>query len=155
MRALLATLLLLVPATAGCADVAEGIQELRKADEQAPPYYQEYHEMVAPQHERVYEAPVAEGALLLNVTLMLRAKETPVQAAQPPPAQLTVTLLDPAGNPLKTAAIDARTPQASLLLQVPEAGAYAVKVRGGGLATTVEGKDYGAAYVLSVEALYG
>lgn len=141
--------------SAGCASAPEGLAPLKRSDGVPEPYYWEYRSTVAPRHERAYEVEIGPRATLLNATLALEQRTNGLPLPDASPAQLTLALLSPSGEVLRSTQLDAQRPIASILLdEFPERGAYTLRVRGAGASGELEGSDYGASYVLTVEVLH-
>lgn len=146
----------LMALSAGCTSVPEALAPLRDDAGAAPePYYWEYRATVAPQHERAYEVEVGPRAALLNATLSLESRTNGLPLPGAAPAQLTLALLSPSGEVVRSAQLDPQRTSASILVdEFPERGAYTLRVHGGGASGDIEGSDYGASYILSVEVLH-
>lgn len=119
------------------------------------PYYELYEEQVLPQHERVYEVPVDEGARRLVATLALELHDAGTGAAQHAPARLDATLISPDGVALRTVSVSPTATNATLLVEAPPPGTYLLRVSGSGVSQTLDGVRYGAGYALGVEVAYG
>lgn len=152
MRRALA-LVLVSLALAGCAS-EEGAFGFQGATGPMEPYFREYREVIAGQHAKRFDVPVDAPATLVNVTILLDARTNGLALPEVAPARLDVRLLDPAGALIGEAQLDARRPQAELLAGPLEPGLYAVMVEGFGASQDLEGDDYGAGYVVSVEIVY-
>ena len=161
MRGTAVLLVALTALLAGCANVK--VEGLQRSDAPREPYYAEHRDMVAPQHNKTYEVPVLDGATLVNATLHLTPRNTgiPVAAptlppgAAPAPAKLTLEVLDAAGRAGAAAVADPSTPNVTLPVhEITVPGAWTLRVTGGGASGSVDGQDYGAAYLLTVEVLY-
>jgi hypothetical protein len=118
------------------------------------PYYKEHRGLVAGEHAARYELPVEAGAEMANVTVLLDARTNGLPLPDAAPASLQVALLAPDGARVREAELDAQNPRAVLALEGPPAGLYVVEVRGLGAAPEVDGRTYGAAYVVGAEVLY-
>lgn len=165
--------LLLAPLLmAGCTGVS--IQGLTPSEAPREPWYEEHRDLVAPQHSRAYEVHVTEEATLLNATVRLIPQTngvptgptappaaapatTPATALTPPaPARLLLEVFDPSGREVGEAEADPSEPVATLLVQEPaEAGTWTVRVTGTGASGRLDGQEYGASYLLSIEVLHG
>lgn len=147
----LALAIALAVTSAGCAERAGGaLDELRGTAGAPEPYFMEYREPVAPQHNASYDVPVGGGALALQVNVDLVSPSEGLPAA----ATLRVDLVGPEGSVLATRLVDARTPAASLGLTQMPPGGYIVRVTGGGLPDLHDEARTGASYVLTVEVVY-
>lgn len=143
---------------AGCSGVrVEGLGGSEVAHE---PHFEEVRDLVAPQHDRTYAVPVDPGATLVNVTLLLSPRTSGVGLPGVPdptnaPAQLTLELIDADGRVVAVDKVDPSEPFATLIVESPEpAGEWTARVAGTGASGRVDGQDYGAGYVLTVEVLY-
>lgn len=150
-------LLLPVVLLAGCSGVR--VEGLTRSDAPREPHFEEARDLVAPQHDRVYAVPVEPGATLVNVTLLLEPRTSGVGLPGVPettvPAQLTLEVLDPDGRVVAADKVDPSEPYTVLLLQAPAPeGEWTARVVGTGASGRVDGQDYGASYVLTVEVLY-
>lgn len=146
-------LLLLAGSFAGCAEVE--IDGLQRAEAAPPPYFKEYRASVAPDHAANYSFDVGSRAQLVNVTVRLEAEGGGLPVPGFSPARLHVTLLDADGVSQAAADVDARAPNASLLVETIERrGAWSVVVDGFGASGAIEGVDYGASYVLGIEVVH-
>lgn len=151
MRAL--ALLLVVALGAGC--TGEGIARLTGQEEPREPYYKEHRAAISGQHDASYEFPVEAGTSLVNVTLALDLRTQGIALPERAPAQLRLELLDAADVLLDAVTLDAEHPTASLVAEAPStAGTYRARVTGFGVSQAIEGDDYGAGYLLSVEVAY-
>lgn len=146
-------LLAVAVALAGCADPG-GFGFSRETGTQLDPYFHEYREVVAGQHAKTFDVPVDAPAALVNVTMLLDARTHGLPVPDASPAQLDVRLLDPTGAPVKEARVDARAPQASLVATDLAPGLYRVEVEGFGASQQLDGQEYGAGYVVTIEILY-
>lgn len=146
----------LVALSAGCTGVPEALAPLGGGPEAPPePYYWEYRATVAPQHERSYTVEVGPRAALFNATIHLESRTNGLPLPGAAPAQLTLALVAPSGEVVRSAQLDPQRSSASILVEeFPERGTYTVRVHGGGASGDIEGSDYGASYVLSVEVLH-
>jgi hypothetical protein len=158
-------LLGLVPAllAAGCANVS--VEGLNDAEVPREPHYEEHRGLVAPQHNESYGVEVDAGATLVNATLRLVPRASGVVPPQPglpgappttpAPAQLTLAVLDAAGRAVAGATVDPAAPDVTLLVkEVTVPGPWTVRVSGTGASGSVDGEEYGASYLLSIEVLY-
>lgn len=165
MRAVPLLALALPLVLAGCAEVS--IEGLQRADEPREPHYEEHRGLVAPQHNETFALEVPSDATLVNATLHLVPRGS---GAVPPaapgvpgdasptlaPAQLLLEILDPAGRPLAAATVDPTSPDVTLLVkEIALPGKWLVRLSGSGASGTVEGADYGASYLLTMEILFG
>lgn len=146
---LLAVALLL----AGCT-AKEPLAPLRGETPAPDPYYKEHRAIISGQHDEEYPVPVEAGAREVNVTLALDARTQGLPVPEAAPARVRLEILDGAGARLGEATLDADQPTASLVLELA-AGDYVARVSGVGASQAVQGEDYGAGYLLSVEVLYG
>jgi len=151
-RALLSTLVLPL-LLAGCASEGGGFG-FQRADAPPDPFYKEHRAVVSGPHEKLFDVPVDARAALVNVTVALDARTSGLAAGAVSPAQLELRLLDPAGAPLAHARVDAREPQARLVVEDVAPGLHRVEVKGLGAAQDLDGKTYGASYLLTIEILY-
>lgn len=149
---------------AGCSNVS--IEGLDDAEEPREPHYEEHQGLVAPQHDQSYPVQVDAGATLVNATLHLVPRASglvppgqpvlpggPVPA--PAPAQLTLAVLDAEGHAVAGATVDPSSPDVTLLVkEIAPPGAWTVRVSGTGASGSVDGEDYGASYLLTIEVLY-
>lgn len=151
---LLAAALCLTVLSAGCtAAMEDTMVQLRSQDATRDPYYREYREPIAQEHEKTYALPVDAGAAAIDVQLDLRPKAA--NAALPPTATLTVALVSPSGEELASGIADARSPNLTLGFDAPtEFGEYKVVVNGRSVGESVAGLDAGAFYELRTEVTY-
>ena len=155
--ALLVALALTVP-LAGCATVADGLSRMGVGGggpDVRLQYYRLYEEQVLPQHERVYDVPVQEGARRVVATLVLELHDAGTGAAQRAPARLDAALVAPDGAVLETISVSPAATNATLQREAPlAAGTYQLRVSGSGVSQTLDGVRYGAGYSLGVEVAY-
>lgn len=157
LAALSASLLL-----AGCSGVS--VEGLDDAESRREPHYEEHRGLVAPQHDERFEVQVEAGATLVNATLHLvprasglvaGAPAVPGPSPAPAPAQLTLHVLDAAGRAVAGATVDPSSPDVTLLVkEVTAPGLWTVRLSGAGASGSVDGQDYGASYLLSIEVVY-
>ncbi|HUR68629.1 MAG TPA: hypothetical protein VM370_05225 [Candidatus Thermoplasmatota archaeon] len=120
----------------------------------AEPYYKEYRELVAGEHHKDFEIPVDRDARALSVNVTLQSNDHGLPLPGAVPAQLKVAILAPDGSVLDEAALDPRTASAQLAAAGLAPGRYLARVDGFGASEPIDGKEYGAAYVLVVEVQY-
>lgn len=133
---------------------ADGLGFASGGDAPREPYYKEHREIVSGEHARSFELPIEATPNRLNATLLLQTRTNGLPLPDAMVAQLRVTLLDPAGEALGTAAVDGRRPQASLVVEDLAPGSHAVLVEGVGAAPELDGRTYGAGYILTLEVEY-
>lgn len=146
-------LVLLPLVFAGCAS-SDGLGFTGGDDAPRDPYYKEHREVVSGAHNKTFDVPVDAGATLTNVTITLDPRTNGLPLPESAVAQLDVALFSPEGEALHAAAIDGQHPRASFLVSDLEPGVYQVEVRGFGAAPELDGRAYGAGYVLAIEVLY-
>jgi hypothetical protein len=121
----------------------------------AEPYFKEYREVVAPHTERTKAFPVGAGAIRANVTMDLLQRGNGLPLPDAAAATVTFAVLDPAGAVVDAKTVDARAPNASLVLtELAKTGEWTVHITGAGASGAFEDASYGAEYLLSVEVLY-
>ena len=157
-----AAFLLLAPLLAGCSGVS--VEGITSADAPREPHYEEHRGLVAPQHNQTYAVEVDADATLVNATLLLVPRASgivpappamPGAAPQPAPAQLTLHVLDASGRAVAAATVDPSSPAVTLLVkEIAVPGPWSVRVAGTGASGSLDGQDYGASYVLSIEVQY-
>lgn len=150
MRAALVLVPLLL---AGCA-APEGLGFAGGDDAPRDPYYKEHREVVSGAHNKTFDVPVDVRAALANVTIALDARTNGLPLPESAVAQLDVVLLSPGGEPLGGTAIDMQHRSASLLVEDLAPGTYHVRVSGFGAAPELDGRTYGAGYLLTIEVVY-
>jgi len=138
---------------AGCVG-GDGLGLAGGSDATREPYYKEHREVVSGEHARAFEVPVDAAGSLVNVSIVLAARTNGLPLPDASFARLDVTLLDPAGEAVERAVLDARTPSASLVADGLAPGDYLVEVKGVGAAPEADGRTYGASYVLTIEVAY-
>lgn len=152
--------LLLAPLLmAGCSGVS--LQGLSPSGGPGEPWYVEHRDLVAPQHNRTYDLPVDAGAALINATVRLVPQTNGLPSgpglpagAVAPPARLLLEVFDPSGRRMGEAEADPGEPTATVLVPAPaEAGSWIVRVTGTGASGRLDGQEYGASYLLSIEVL--
>lgn len=137
---------------AGCAS-PPGLGFARDAVE-PDPYYKEYRELLAGEHHNVYEIPVLEGALQLDLSATLEARSNGLSLVETSPARLRVALIGPDGATIAIMELDPQRTQGNMTVPEPVPGAYLLRVDGFGASQPVEGEAYGAGYRLVAEVLY-
>lgn len=147
-------LMLLPMLLAGCASSEGGLGFAGGDDAPRDPYYKEHREVVDGAHNKTFDVPVEAGATLTNVTITLDPRTNGLPLPESAIAQLDVAVVSPEGEALGGAVIDGQHPRASLLLADLEPGVYHVEVRGFGAAPELDGRAYGAGYLLAIEVLY-
>ena len=145
--------LLVAALFAGCTQGA-GLERLTGGDAPREPFYEEHRAVVAGEHDRSYAFAVEEGSALVNVTLVLDLRTNGLALPERAPAQLRLELLDAADVVLDAVMLDAEHPSASLVAAPSAPGELRARVTGFGVSQAVDGSDYGAAYLLSIEVAY-
>lgn len=157
MRLVALAMLALLTATAGCAEMGEGMSRLTggRAPDVPLPYYVEYRADVVPQHDRSYALPVDADATRLTARLVLETRDAGTGLGAFAPARLQLTLHDATGATVATAWADPARPEATLTLDAPAPGDYTARIAGAGISESLDDVRYGAAYLLTVEVAYG
>jgi hypothetical protein len=151
VRVLLVLALALAVALPGCA--SEGGLGFQRDQLPPDPYYKEYRELLAGEHHKDFAIPVDQQAaqVLVEVALTNRDQGLPLPQA---PASLQVRLLAPDGTVLDEAQLDATRSEATLVVEDLAPGRYLARVDGIGASQDLDGRPYGAEYLLTVEIVY-
>lgn len=148
-------LALVAPAIlAGCTDPDGGGFGFQRGEAGLEPYFQEYREIVAGPHAKLFDVPVDASLNLVNVTVQLDSRTNGLPVPEASPAQLEVRLLDPAGVAVREAVLDTRTPTVSLVAEDLAPGLYKVEIEGVGFSQDLDGQTYGSGYVVTVDVAY-
>lgn len=143
---------LLAGALAGCA--APETLQIGRGPAAPDPFYREHRAQVQGEHDERYPLDVDPGATLLNITLLLDARTNGLPLPDTPLARLTLDLHDPSGTLVQSIDVVPDRPTAILRHADPMPGTYDVRIRGIGFSQALDGKDYGAAYLLALEIQY-
>lgn len=150
----LASALLVALLFAGCTSPEGGLGFARDAPAQEP-YYKEYRQMLAGEHHKDFPLPLNAFATNVTASFVLTTRDQGLALPGSAPAALTVSLLAPDGTVLDTARLDAKTVRANLTATDLVPGGYLVRVDGFGASQDLDGRTYGAEYILTIEARYG
>jgi len=119
------------------------------------PYFAEHRETVSGAHAKRFDVPVQAQANVVNVTVALDARTHGLPLPEVAPAQLSVRLLGPDGAAVREATLDMRAPEASLVAEALAPGLYKLEVKGNGFSQDLDGRTYGAGYVVTIDIAYG
>lgn len=144
---------------AGCTGASrlDRLQGGTSADALAP-YYREYRDTVTAQYDHTYNVTIDEHSTELSVILNLTARSGGLTGSDAPtPAKLTLDVLSPDGKHLGNVTVDAKHPDARLVVRdFTMNGEHALRLVGAGVSTpTGVTTDVGASYLLSVEVQRG